>query len=583
MQTGIVGSCFDSFARRAGLLSAILLLCSVPLAKLLGQDVGSSTGGLFHIHGVVLNALTNKPVGRALVTCMEMAAMTDSKGRFEFDVRLSTGNTAGGPGPSSAFSMRGSGGDGYPISLMARRPGYLAEQRPTMLLLRDKSPDEPELQIRIMPESILRGRVATSAVAPPMGVQVQLSRKQVQDGLANWGQVATTQTNSQGEYRFADLATGDYKIMTREWVENESTVPVPGKQITGYPPVYYPNELDLATATPIHIAAGETAQADFNLRAQPYYRVSIPVMNVPHGTGVNVGVNVTVGEEDGSSGFSLGFNPQSQRIEGLLPNGAYDVRITSFGEVQGTGAGRIEITGGPAKGSPISLVSSGVIPVIVREEYTADSGTGTREGRVFSRIENGRPRSLELMLQPDGTNGPAAGLRNSTGKGNEDLVVENAREGKYRVWVMPNRGYVASATSGGVDLLHKPLVVGAGGASAPIEITLRDDTATLDGTVSPVPPTGGEPDPFWGGVFVFCFPIESEVGRPVQGFAGVDGKFSMQNLPPGRYLVLAFRTPNQNLEYRNEEVLRQYESKGTLVTLEAGQKAEVKVPVLTEE
>jgi len=112
MHTGIVGSCFYSFARRAGLLSAILLRCSAPPAKLLGQDVGSSSGSGFHIHGVVLNALTNKPVVRVLVTSMDMATMTDSEGRFEFDVRLSTGNTAGGPGPSSGFSMRGGGGDG---------------------------------------------------------------------------------------------------------------------------------------------------------------------------------------------------------------------------------------------------------------------------------------------------------------------------------------------------------------------------------------------------------------------------------------------------------------------------------------
>jgi len=49
------------------------------------------------------------------------------------------------------------------------------------------------------------------------------------------------------------------------------------------------------------------------------------------------------------------------------------------------------------------------------------------------------------------------------------------------------------------------------------------------------------------------------------------------------YLVLAFSTPNQNLEYRNQEILRQYESKGTIVTLEPGQKAEVKLSVLTED
>jgi hypothetical protein len=236
MQSGILGSHFDGSARRVGLLPAILLLCSVPSAALPEQDVGSSTGSVFHVHGVVLNVLTNKPVGRALVTCMDLAAMTNGEGRFEFDVRLPVGNTAGGPGPSTGVGMRGGGGDGYPIALMAQRPGYLTTQRPTMLLLRDNSSDEPELQIKIMPESILRGRVATSAVAPPMGVQVQLSRKQVQDGLANWGLVATAQTNSRGEYRFADLATGDYKIMTREWVENESTAPIPGKQTTGYPP-----------------------------------------------------------------------------------------------------------------------------------------------------------------------------------------------------------------------------------------------------------------------------------------------------------------------------------------------------------
>jgi hypothetical protein len=578
MQTGIFGSCFDSFARRAGLLSAILLLlCSAPPPKLLGQDVGSSNGSAFRIHGVVLNALTNKPVGRALVTCMDLARMTDSEGRFEFDVRLSMGNSAGGAALPSRLGVPGGGGGGFPIALMARRPGYLAMQQATMLLLRDKNPEVPELKIKITPESILRGRLSTSTGAPPMAVQVQLFRKQVQDGLANWGVAAAAQTNSRGEYRFADLPVGDYKVMTREWVENGSTVPVPPRQMTGYPPVYYPNELDLATATPIHVAAGETVQADLNLRAQPYYQISIPVMNVPHGPGVNV----TVGEEDESSGFSLGFNPQTQKIEGSLPNGSYDVRVTSFGEIQSTGASKIAIAGSPVQGAPISLVPSGVIPVIVREEFTADSGTRTREGVVF--FGKGRPRSLDLILRPDGTNGPTAGLRNSTGKENEDLVVANAREGKYRVWVMPNRGYVASATSGGVDLLHKPLVVGAGGASAPIEITLRDDTATLDGTVSPIPPTGGEPNPYGAGVFVSCYPIESEVGRLGQGFAGVDGKFSIQNLSPGRYLVLAFLTPNQNLEYRNEEVLRQYESKGTVVTLEGGQKAEVKVSVLAED
>jgi hypothetical protein len=121
MQRGIFRSRCDSFARRVGLLSAILLLCSAPPAKLLGQDVGSSSGSVFHIHGVVLNALTNKPVGRALVTLMEIAALTDSDGRFAFDVRLSMGNSADGAALRSRLGVPGGGG-GFPMALIARRP-----------------------------------------------------------------------------------------------------------------------------------------------------------------------------------------------------------------------------------------------------------------------------------------------------------------------------------------------------------------------------------------------------------------------------------------------------------------------------
>ena len=112
MQRRILRSCFGGSARSVGLLPAILLLWFAPSAPFHGQDVGSSTGSVFHVHGVVLNVLTNKPVGRALVTCMDLAAMTNGEGRFEFDVRLSTGNTAGGPGPATGVGIRGGGGDG---------------------------------------------------------------------------------------------------------------------------------------------------------------------------------------------------------------------------------------------------------------------------------------------------------------------------------------------------------------------------------------------------------------------------------------------------------------------------------------
>ena len=69
----------------------------------------------------------------------------------------------------------------------------------------------------------------------------------------------------------------------------------------------------------------------------------------------------------------------------------------------------------------------------------------------------------------------------------------------------------------------------------------------------------------------------------MQTAAAVNGKFSLQNLAPGQYLVLAYRTFNPHLEYRNEEVLSQYESKGTMVRLAPGQKAEITVSNVIED
>jgi hypothetical protein len=119
------------------------------------------------------------------------------------------------------------------------------------------------------------------------------------------------------------------------------------------------------------------------------------------------------------------------------------------------------------------------------------------------------------------------------------------------------------------------LVVGANRTSAPIEITLRDDTASLDGTVNT--PTEGAQKTDQKGLFVHCIPLDNEFGGQVRTAGVADGKFSFQNLPPGRYLVLGSGNYAPNLEYRNDEVLRQYESSGTVVTLEPGQKAVITV------
>ena len=116
-----------------------------------------------------------------------------------------------------------------------------------------------------------------------------------------------------------------------------------------------------------------------------------------------------------------------------------------------------------------------------------------------------------------------------------------------------------------------------------IEITLRDDTAWLDGTVSVDGSGGDDQGPYGPNFFVFCIPIGHSNGGMVPMAGAMNGKFTFRNLAPGQYLVLASRTFNPQFEYRNEEVLRQYESKGAMLTLTPGQKAEITVSKVMED
>jgi hypothetical protein len=158
------------------------------------------------------------------------------------------------------------------------------------------------------------------------------------------------------------------------------------------------------------------------------------------------------------------------------------------------------------------------------------------------------------------------------------MVLEGASPGKYWVHVYSSRGYPASIRSGEVDLQDQPLVVGAGGAAAPIEITMRDDMAEISGTVDGVAPPGqgtGSIGPMPNRVRVYCIPLADSSGQYAEIEVHGDGSFESQRLPPGAYRVIAFDGAQREIEYRNPEAMQDYGSKGAVVRLAGGQKEHV--------
>jgi hypothetical protein len=319
----------------------------------------------------------------------------------------------------------------------------------------------------------------------------------------------------------------------------------------------------------------------------------------PAASGAENGLQVNVyAHGHKGPGFALGYNNGRHSIEGSLPNGNYTVEASSFGPNGMSGSQTITVKGAPVEGAILTLTPNSLIPVTVKEEFTGNNFNGSSS---FS--SNGRsttftkgPRVyLRVFLEPmdELGMGTTFTLRNPTGSSDDSLVIEGARAGRYWVQVRSARGYAASVRSGNLDLQHQPLIVGEGGATSPIEITMRDDLAEISGTVEGMtqPASVGSPSgnagsaspmpPGQTGAHVYCIPLADGPGQFTEMWVGPDGSFTSQNVAPGAYRLIAFDREQSDIEYRNPEAMQAYDSKGVVVRVSGGQREQVQLHLIS--
>ncbi|MFZ0319666.1 MAG: hypothetical protein WAL56_11115 [Candidatus Sulfotelmatobacter sp.] len=516
------------------------------------------------VRGTVVDAVINQPIGHALVysTDNRYATMTDGEGHFEF--ALGSGQASGGLSDI--------------LWLMARKPGFLLEEGgPT-----EASP-RAEVTLTLTPEGLIKGRISLSTGDAARGVNVQILSRQVQDGSPRWNAMTSTRTNSSGEFRFAELQPGTYKVFTHEYMDNDPEVVVPGGQQYGYPPVYYPSATEVATASTIQLTAGQIVQADMTLVRQAYYPVKIPVIN-PEQTG---GMNVTVSPQgQHGPGYSLGYNRGKNEIDGQLPNGKYLVEGAVYApNFSASGAVNLVVAGAPAEGPTMVLARNNSITVNVKEEFTSNEAGGVAywsDGRHNYPMRGAR-RDLQIRAEAmdDFEGQRSAFVRQPTDPNDEALVLENLVPGRYWLRLTASRGYVASATMGGVDLLREPLVV-VPGAGASIDVTMRDDNAEIEGTLLGVATSSVDTGRASSLGHVYCIPLPDSAGQFLELGVGSDGKFDYRMVAPGVYRVIAFRTQKSDIPYRDAEAMKAYESKGQVVHFASGQKVSLQLQVISD-
>jgi hypothetical protein len=155
-------------------------------------------------------------------------------------------------------------------------------------------------------------------------------------------------------------------------------------------------------------------------------------------------------------------------------------------------------------------------------------------------------------------------------------AIRNLPPGVYSVEVYPNGPYyVQSARSGSVDLLVQNLTVEPGGSNQPIQVVLRDDFASLEGSLT----FGAESE----SATIMIIPANSLTNSTQQRqnvmVANRARTFQMPQLAPGEYKVLAVENPDE-FEYGNPDVMRKYLSKAREVSLVPNQKVKVELEVV---
>ncbi len=102
-------------------------------------------------------------------------------------------------------------GRGSQMWLRARKPGFL-EQEGWRDSATTASPGV-DATIAIVPEALIKGRVTLSTGDVAGNINVQLFSRTVLEGFPRWVPGDTVRANSAGEFRFAELRPGSYKLV----------------------------------------------------------------------------------------------------------------------------------------------------------------------------------------------------------------------------------------------------------------------------------------------------------------------------------------------------------------------------------
>jgi hypothetical protein len=510
------------------------------------------------ISGKVVDSVTLAPLRKATVMLfgsvgnrpLSLRTNSDAEGNFSFD-NLSEGfyNLRGEKTAylNTIYGARSSGAGGSPIRL-------------------SKGDKRQDLQLKLIPQAAISGRVLDEDGDPLDRVELTLLRRISQDGQLRLAPAAGGQSNDRGEFRLAGIAPGKY-LLSLQRTGGLDSIPAQGESTgTAYLPVYFPGVESASEAQSIQLAAGqELASLSLSLRRTKVFRVRgrfVDRSGDPPAKSRYVQANQKGGGvlNSGFGGFQrtiVSSKDNSFELSGLAP-GSYTIYILENAANGNRPSGKLDITIGNSNldGVEVPALSMSALSGTIRVE-----GNGTA-------ID---PKNLAIGLVPfeTGSNNPIPVQHREGGR----FEAAGLAPEKYRLVpeLKNQKLYVKSILAGGKAVSDGMLDLSAG-ASMDIELILSTKVGHIDGMVEKE-----SADLSFGAVLLL--PVNG--GRHTRARLDPSGKFSAPNLGPGEYLIYALEGDGPTL--LDPDVLPKLASKALKVELSEGETKSVTLKQITWE
>jgi hypothetical protein len=509
-------------------------------------------GARYVIAGVTVEHATNKPVVRVLMTIMatdgshkQKACITDANGTFRFDdvpagkYRLNAERPGGRPQPFQAS-------DNF-VTGIAVGPGR----------------DSEHIIFELEAGAKISGTVADDDGEPGRQARVYLLRKGVFDGSAEIHLRATANTNAAGRFHFGHLPAGTYfvAVSAQPWYSLLS-LPIRGGSVppeldVAYPITYYPGALNPASASPIVVSEGDSANIQIALHAVPAAHITLDEPSLPkRGFSANFTASGAGGAVIDASArvVYMGSATSHAEVTGLAP-GDYTMTLRTFD------GGRMNIIG-----RKLISVQRGSDPQIKDEPLASVAGKVTF-------IPPDRPPETGIVLVT-----AAGGRRGSTSEIGQDGTFRfdsgNTPAGSHRIYLTRAPQFrITQILAKGADYSAGILQI-APGADAQLSVVASRAEEQVDGIAT----RDGKP---FSGAMILLLPVDAKADQYVgRDQSDSDGTFSITSVPAGRYVLLAI-DDGRDLAYRDPAVIGPYRSGGQAISVPAASGSKLEVNVLT--